>query len=183
MQTIVFPLDFPLATTDRHYDNFKFSRIISQFQAEVNDSEIVFDSTTAIDEKPIFLNGFSSDTSVDNERFQNTDSTLHVDNADTVPTILHRNPRKRSLKELQSRVNKVKSQSEFVNESPKEQPSEHEFDIFGRSVGAQLKAMSLVKALQAQQHIQNYITSLRLQQLTNSEYDDPLYSTSPSAST
>lgn len=42
---------------------------------------------------------------------------------------------------------------------------ENEFDIFGKNVGAQLKSMPLQDALQAQRHIFNYITKLRLQHL------------------
>lgn len=42
----------------------------------------------------------------------------------------------------------------------------NEFEIFGKSVGLQLNAMSLENALRTQSIIQNYISKIRLQELT-----------------
>lgn len=68
--------------------------------------------------------------------------------------------KKRRLQELTSLLTKVKEVCAVNNAPP---PEEHEFDIFGRSVAAQLKMMPLERALQAQHYIQSYLTGLRLQ--------------------
>lgn len=41
----------------------------------------------------------------------------------------------------------------------------NEFDVFGQSIAAQLKNMTLTDALEAQMYIQNYLSNLRLQVL------------------
>lgn len=72
--------------------------------------------------------------------------------------------RKRNIKCLESLVNKVRAVGEMV-QTPI--ANDNEFGIFGRSVAAQLNAMPLMLALQAQSHIQNYLTTLRVNSLAN----------------
>lgn len=56
-------------------------------------------------------------------------------------------------------VNELKNITETVN-TPLE---ENEFEVFGRNVGLQLTAMPIQIALKAQQHIQTYLSKVRLQ--------------------
>ncbi|KAJ8710760.1 hypothetical protein PYW08_009275 [Mythimna loreyi] len=80
--------------------------------------------------------------------------------------------KKRRLQELESLLTKVKEVCALNNAPPLE---EHEFDIFGRSVAAQLKMLPLEKALQAQHYIQSYLTELRLQNSPSPEASLPYY--------
>lgn len=60
----------------------------------------------------------------------------------------------------------------------------HEFDLFAKSIAGQLKAMPLRMALQAQQHIQNYLCQLRIQELQrNSQASTVTLQYAPSPST
>lgn len=96
---------------------------------------------------------------------ETTDNTL-------TETEQPRTLKKRRLQELASLLTKVKGVCALNNAPP---PEEHEFDIFGRSVAAQLKMMPLERALQAQHYIQSYLTGLRLQDSPGSRASSPLY--------
>ncbi|CAF4919574.1 unnamed protein product [Pieris macdunnoughi] len=68
-------------------------------------------------------------------------------------------PRKRTVRDLSRLVNKVKNVADSINT----RRTETEFDIFGKSVAAQLKRLPMHKAIEAQMFIQSYISNLRLQ--------------------
>lgn len=55
-----------------------------------------------------------------------------------------------------------------MNTASSQSTTEHEFDHFAKSVAGQLKAMPLLSALEAQKHIQNYLSDMRIQQVMNS---------------
>lgn len=97
----------------------------------------------------------SEETDVQHEPIGTTTST----------TPLAQAGRKRKVKDLESLMKKIKDVSETVNAPLQD---ENEFDIFGRSVAAQLKALPLRVALQTQQYVQNYITEARLNLLHSS---------------
>ncbi|XP_077289262.1 uncharacterized protein LOC143913395 isoform X2 [Arctopsyche grandis] len=72
--------------------------------------------------------------------------------------------KRRKVQEYQSVLAQLKGVSDSLNTLQ----VENEFQIFGRHIGAQLKNMPLFMALQAQQHIQNYLNDIRLQALSQS---------------
>lgn len=88
--------------------------------------------------------------------------------------------RKRNIQSLASLVNKVKAVGEMVQTTTANNHSE--FGIFGCSVAAQLNAMPIMIALQAQSHIQNYLTNLRIHCIAN-PLNLQAYSPSPPSST
>lgn len=55
-----------------------------------------------------------------------------------------------------------------MNTASSQSTTEHEFDHFAKSVAGQLKAIPLLSALEAQKHIQNYLSDMRIQQVMNS---------------
>ncbi|XP_047522238.1 uncharacterized protein LOC125061092 isoform X4 [Pieris napi] len=69
-------------------------------------------------------------------------------------------PRKITVQDLSRLVNKVKNVADTRR-------TETEFDIFGKSVAAQLKRLPMHKAIEAQMFIQSYISNLRLQHGTS----------------
>lgn len=73
--------------------------------------------------------------------------------------------KKKRLSQLTSMVSQLKEITETVNTKTTEE--ENEFEVFGKHVGLQLKAMPLIVALEAQEHIQLYINQIRRQQLQN----------------
>ncbi|KAK5648149.1 hypothetical protein RI129_003041 [Pyrocoelia pectoralis] len=73
--------------------------------------------------------------------------------------------KKKRLNQLTSMVSQLKEITETVNTKSTEE--ENEFEVFGKHVGLQLKAMPLTVALEAQEHIQLYINQIRRQQLQN----------------
>ncbi|KAF5277525.1 hypothetical protein FQA39_LY18479 [Lamprigera yunnana] len=73
--------------------------------------------------------------------------------------------KKKRLSQLTSMVSQLKEITETVNTKSTEE--ENEFEVFGKHVGLQLKAMPLIVALEAQEHIQLYINQIRRQQLQN----------------
>lgn len=72
--------------------------------------------------------------------------------------------KRRKVQEYQSVLTQLKGVSDSLNTLQ----VENEFQIFGRHIGAQLQNMPLYMALQAQQHIQNYLNDIRLQALSQS---------------
>lgn len=87
-------------------------------------------------------------------------------------------PRKRTVRDLSRLVNKGKNVADSINtRMPTETKTETEFDIFGKSVAAQLKSLPIHKAVEEQMFIQNYLSNLRLQQMGHGTYN---YAYSPS---
>lgn len=70
-----------------------------------------------------------------------------------------KNARKRVIKKYDNLLRKVQNVANTVN---KPLQSENEFDIFGKSIAAQLKNMPLDTAIEAQMIIQNYLSEMRL---------------------
>ncbi|XP_050676858.1 uncharacterized protein LOC126973577 [Leptidea sinapis] len=92
--------------------------------------------------------------------------------------------RKRTARNLSRLVNKVKNVADSINTR---MSTETEFDIFGKSVAAQLKSLPIHKAVEGQMFIQNYLSNLRLQQMghgsSNYAYNpspNSMYQSSPS---
>lgn len=88
-------------------------------------------------------------------------------------------PRKRTIRDLNRLVNKVKNVADTIN-TPMQTVTESEFDIFGKSVAAQLKSMPMHQAIEGQMFIQNYLCNLRLRQMGHGTSNYP-YSPSPNS--
>lgn len=73
--------------------------------------------------------------------------------------------RKRNIKDLEGLVNKVKVVGEMVRNPTIN--TQNEFEVFGKSIAAQLNAMPFTLALKAQCHIQNYLSTFRLQAMAH----------------
>ena len=81
------------------------------------------------------------------------------------PVITYKNTKRQRLTQLNSTVHQPKGIAETVN-APLE---ENEFEVFGRSIGLQLKAMPIQTAVKAQQHIQTYLSTIRLQHMVSNQ--------------
>lgn len=78
-------------------------------------------------------------------------------------TNIRRYPRKRTKNDFDHSLTK-RQQYASTTYKPAQQ-TEHEFDIFGKSIAAQLKNMPLDKAIEAQMVMQNYLSGVRLKNL------------------
>lgn len=74
--------------------------------------------------------------------------------------------KKEKLAQLKSVVNQLKGIVKTVNPPSLE---ENEFEVFGKNIGLQLKAMPLKTALEAQMHIHTYISKMRLRELVSDQ--------------
>lgn len=75
------------------------------------------------------------------------------------PTPAKRHPKEQHFMEA------VKELKRISDRVIKELPTETEYNIFGRSVAAQLLTLSRYNAIQAQERIQSVLTSYKLQEL------------------
>lgn len=98
----------------------------------------------------------------------------HTDNSDTeqnstlVDTFREPIPpppptKKKKIAQLSSMVSQLKEIADTTNSTVEE----NEFDVFGKHVGLQLKSLPLLLALDAQEHIQLYINSIRREHIQN----------------
>lgn len=94
--------------------------------------------------------------------------------------------KKKKITQLSSMVSQLKEIVETTNSTVEE----HEFEIFGKHVGLQLKSLPLLLALEAQEHIQLYLNRIRRQHLQNASEqnrssrtpESPYYATESSCS-
>ncbi|XP_045493825.1 uncharacterized protein LOC123693001 [Colias croceus] len=125
----------------------------------------------------------------DNSIDQTTDDEISEPASTTEHQFTIPNPtnatRKRRLRELHSLVDKVSCINNTMNTASLQSTTDH----FAKSVAGQLKAMPLLLALEAQKHIQNYLSDMRIQQLMNSSRtpspmnNSSRFTPSPSSST
>lgn len=123
------------------------------------------------------------------ESLAGSEATSQISN-DAIPILpkqknMRTKPRKRILKEYDNSIPKVQHIANGANNSIEQ--SENEFDIFGKSIAAQLKNMPLDMAIEAQMLIQNHLSELRLKTIraSSSHFSNmapPLTQTSSPAS-
>lgn len=82
---------------------------------------------------------------------------------------------KRKVQQIKQLVNSLKEVSDSLNKPT----VDNEFEVFGRNVGLQLQNMPLDMALEAQEHINSYLTRLRLRNLRNRHHES--FSTYPAS--
>ncbi|KAJ0172570.1 hypothetical protein K1T71_011709 [Dendrolimus kikuchii] len=104
---------------------------------------------------------------------ENIDSKLD----ESKPKLFRKRPKKlllikeqRSLKDCHNLLTKVQNVANSM--SKHQEQHEHEFDIFGKSIAAQLKNMPLDTAIEAQMFMQNYLSELRLRTLQTTMYNE-----------
>lgn len=135
---------------------------------------------------------YENDTVSNEESLAGSEATSQISN-DAIPILtksknLRTKPRKRILKEYDNSIPKVQHIANGVNSTSNSvEQSENEFDIFGKSIAAQLKNMPLDMAIEAQMLIQNHLSELRLKTIrsSSSHYSNmapPLTQTSSPAS-
>lgn len=141
-----------IASTDKLYvTNLRWFGIIDEALKYVN-SEV----------------GHPQDNLDDPDKERNVESNIpetndiSTDQHEPLPVFIPRNsPRKRKFVSHNNPPTEVKSSS-IINT---QQIGENEFDIFAKCVAAQMKNMPLTLALEAQQHIQSYLSQIRIKHL------------------
>ncbi|KAK5648199.1 hypothetical protein RI129_003091 [Pyrocoelia pectoralis] len=81
------------------------------------------------------------------------------------------------IQQIASTARELKTLSESISRS--EPGKEDEWDIYGRSVAAQLKRMSTTQALTAQMEINNVLTKCRFDDIYGTSNSSDMYSPSP----
>ena len=115
--------------------------------------------------------------SVERQTTENSTPESSLTVSQQQPVITYKNTKRQRLTQLNSIAHQPKGIAETVNPPPEE----NEFEVFGRSIGLQLKAMPIQIAVKAQQHIQTYLSTIRLQHMASNQDRCCQASTTPPA--